>query len=143
MPGYIETYRGMVTSWHCDHQGHMNTVQFHAMFDQAGWQLLTQAGYGAERLRVDKRGFVDVRMVLEYGGEMTVGDPVVIDSGVIKLGTTSLTYRSRMRRGNDGEIVSTATCTSVHFDLDNRVKTAISDDLRPAFEALMVEVDGD
>ena len=141
MPGYIETYRGMVTAWNCDHQGHMNTVQFYAKFDEAGWQLLTQIGYGAERLRADKRGFVDVKAVLEYGGEMIVGDPVVIESGVVTLGTTSLTYHSRMRRGNEGEIVSTATCTTVHFDLENRVKTAIPDDLRPAIEALMVKVD--
>jgi acyl-CoA thioester hydrolase len=138
MTGYIETYRGMVTAWHCDHQGHMNTVQFHAMFDQAGWQMLTQAGYGAARLRADNRGFVDVRMELEYLGEMLVGDPVVIDSGVVKLGSTSLTYRSRMYRGNGGDIVATATCTTVHFDLDKRAKTPIPDDLRPAFAALQV-----
>jgi acyl-CoA thioester hydrolase len=138
LSGYIETYRGMVTNWHCDHQGHMNTVQFHAMFDQAGWQLLTQAGYGAARLRQEKRGFVDVRMVLEYLGEMMVNDPVVIESGVLRLGTTSLTYRSRMRRGNDGDIVSTATCTTVHFDLDARKKAPFPADLREAFEALSV-----
>lgn len=139
MDGYIETYRGMVTAWHCDHQGHMNTVQFHGMFDQAGWQLLTQAGYGAERLRRENTGFVDVRMVLEYLGEMLVGDPVVIESGVLKLGTTSLTYYSRMRRGNQGQIVSTATCTAVHFDLQGRTKTPIPDDIRPALEALRVD----
>lgn len=138
MTGAIETYRGMVTAWHCDHQGHMNTVQFHAMFDQAGWQLLTQAGYGAARLRAERRGFVDVRMELDYLGEMLVGDPVVIDGGVVKLGTTSLVYRSRMRRGDGGEITATATCTTVHFDLDTRTKTPIPDDLRPAFHALLL-----
>ena len=143
MSNFIETYRGMVTTWNCDHQGHMNTVQFYAMFDQAGWQLLTQSGYGAERLRRDQRGFVDVRMELEYLGEMLVGDPVVIESGVVKLGNTSMTYYSRMRRGNQGEIVSTATCTTVHFDLAARAKTPIPDDIRPAFEALIVDIAAD
>jgi len=138
MTGPIETYRGMVTAWHCDHQGHMNTVQFHAMFDQAGWQLLTRAGYGAARLKAERRGFVDVRMELEYQGEMLVGDPVVIASGVVKLGSTSLVYRSTMRRGDAGEITATAVCTTVHFDLEARVKTPLPDDLRPAFEALVL-----
>ena len=139
MNGYIETYRGMVTAWNCDHQGHMNTVQYYAMFDQAGWHMLTRAGYDNERLRADKRGFVDVRAELAFIDEMIVNDPVLIESGVRKIGNSSLTYHSRMYRGDGGDPVATATTTTVHFDLEARAKTPIPDDMRPRFEALLVD----
>lgn len=142
MTGYIETYRGMVTTWHCDHQGHMNTVQFHAMFDQAGWHLIARAGLTRERMARERRGFADVSMELAYLGEMLAGDPVVIESGVARIGTTSVTYHSRMINVDSGDITATATCTTVHFDLESRRKEPIPADLRASFERLLVEVEG-
>ena len=139
MGGFIETYRGMVMAWHCDHQGHMNTVQFHGMFDQAGWHMIARSGLTRERLHRERRGFVDIRMELAYLGEMLAGTPVLIESGVTKVGTTSLTYHSRMSNVDTGEVTATATCTTVYFDLDKRQKEPLPADLRAAFETLKVD----
>ena len=138
MGGWIETYRGMVTAWHCDHQGHMNTVQYYAMFDQAGWHMIQRSGVRRERLEAERLGFVDVRMELDFIGEMMVNDPVLIECGVAKIGNTSLTYVSRMMNVATGEIVSRGRCTTVCFDLAERVKKAIPDDIRAGLEALLV-----
>jgi len=138
MAGWIETYRGMVTTWHCDHQGHMNTVQYYAMFDQAGWHMIQRSGMRRERLEAEHTGFVDVRMELDFIGEMMVNDPVLIESGIEKIGTTSLTFRSRMTNPSTGEVVARGRCTSVCFDLAARAKRPIPDDIRAGMEALLV-----
>lgn len=138
MAGWIETYRGMVTTWHCDHQGHMNTVQYYGMFDQAGWHMIQRSGLRRERLEAERTGFVDVRMELDFIGEMMVNDPVLIESGIEKVGNTSITFRSRMKNAVTGEIVARGRCTSVCFDLDKREKKRIPDDVRAGFEALRV-----
>jgi len=142
MAGWIETYRGMVTTWHCDHQGHMNTVQYYGMFDQAGWHMIQRSGVRRERLEAEGIGFVDVRMELDFIGEMMVNDPVLIESGVEKVGNTSLTLRSRMKNAATGEIVSRARCTTVCFDLGKREKKVLPDDIRAGLQALLVP-DGD
>ena len=142
MAGWIETYRGMVTAWHCDHQGHMNTVQYYGMFDQAGWHMIQRSGVRRERLEAEHMGFVDVRMELDFLGEMVVNDPVLIESGIEKVGNSSITFRSRMKNAATGEIVARGRCTTVCFDLQARRKQAIPDDIRAGFEALLV-ADGD
>ena len=44
MKGFIETYRGVVYPWHCDHQGHLNTMHYVGMFDMAFWHHLSALG---------------------------------------------------------------------------------------------------
>lgn len=141
MSGWIETYRGMVTAWHCDHQGHMNTVQYYGMFDQAGWHMIQRSGVRRERLEAEHTGFVDVRVELDFIGEMMVNDPVLIESAVVKIGNTSFSYVSRMTNAATGEVVSKARTITVCFDLDKREKKVLPDDVRAGLEARLVTED--
>ena len=34
--GLVETYRGAVYPWHCDHVGHMNVMWYVGKFDEIG-----------------------------------------------------------------------------------------------------------
>ncbi len=36
MAGFIETYRGTIYPWHCDHLGHLTVMHYVGFFDQAG-----------------------------------------------------------------------------------------------------------
>ncbi len=141
MQGWIETHRSMVTAWDCDHQGHMNAVQYYVRFDQAGWHMIQRAGITRQRLDDGGLGFVDVRVEIDFVAEMMVNDPLVIESGVEKLGKTSLTYRSRMSNVTTGEVTARARATTLCFDLAGRVKTAIPDDMRELLERLRIEGD--
>ena len=52
--GWVETYRGAVYPWHCDHMGHMNVMWYVGKFDEATWmageaiQALGGMGYISE-----------------------------------------------------------------------------------------------
>ena len=42
--GLVETYRGTVYPWHCDHMGHMNVMWYVGKFDEATWNLFALLG---------------------------------------------------------------------------------------------------
>ena len=141
MGGWIETHRAMVTTWDCDHQGHMNAVQYYAKFDQAGWHMIQRSGITRERLEGEGLGFVDVRVEIDFIAEMLVNDPLVIESGIEKLGRSSVTFRSIMRNVTTGTLTARARCTTLCFDLGKRAKIAIPDDIRTLLERLTITDD--
>ena len=44
MSAPVETYRGAVYPWHCDHMGHMNVMWYVGKFDEATWHLFRMVG---------------------------------------------------------------------------------------------------
>ncbi len=138
MAGWIETHRNVVTAWDCDHQGHMNTVKYYEKFDVAGWHMIQRSGATRLRLAGENIGFVDVRMELDFLGEMMANDLILIESGVEKIGNTSFTFRSRMTNVATGELVARGRCTTVCFDLAKRQKQPIPGDIRAGLEGLLV-----
>ena len=141
MGGWIETHRNVVTAWDCDHQGHMNTVRYYEKFDVAGWHMIQRSGARRERLDAEGIGFVDVRMELDFIGEMMANDPFLIESGVERIGDTSFTFRSRMANVNTGGIVARGRCATVCFDLAKREKKPLPDDIRAGLRALLIADD--
>jgi acyl-CoA thioester hydrolase len=139
MSGYIETFRGVVYPWHCDHQGHMTTMHYVGMFDAAFWHLLSAQGFTRAYLAERKTGFADVRDTIEYRAELPVGSPLAIESGLIKVGTTSVVSFNRMRETETGEIAATSEKVTVYFDLEARRKTPLPADLRAVMEGRLVD----
>ena len=50
MTSMIETYRGAVYPWHCDHMGHMNVMWYVGKFDEATWNLAAMMGLVIEHM---------------------------------------------------------------------------------------------
>jgi acyl-CoA thioester hydrolase len=140
--GFVETYRGMVYPWQCDHQGHMTTMHYVGIFDQAGWHLLAAVGLGAETLARDGRGYVDVRHVIDYLAEQHVASLLAVESGLLRVGSSSLTCFHRMRNVVTGAVAATCEMTTVHFDLAARVKLPIPGDVRERLRPYLVDKDG-
>jgi len=138
---WIETYRGMVYPWQCDHQGHLTTMHYLGMFDQAGWHLLSRLGLGPEQLANQGRGFVDVKDTLEYLAEQRVGSLILVASALRKVGGTSLTLAHRMTNAATGQLAARCEMVAVHFDLEARTKLPLPDDLRPRLLAHVVPAD--
>ena len=142
MNGYIETFRAVVYPWHCDHQGHMTTMHYVGMFDAAFWHLLSALGFTRAFLETRKAGFADVRDSVEYRAEQPAGSLIFIDSGLIKVGRTSIVGFHRMKNAETGEIAATSEKISVYFDLAARRKAPLPEELRPALDAALVEREG-
>jgi acyl-CoA thioester hydrolase len=139
MTGYIETFRGVVYPWHCDHQGHMTTMHYVGMFDAAFWHLLSAHGFTRAFLAEHNTGFADVSDTIRYLAELPVGSPVVIESGLLKVGNTSAVSFNRMLETETGRLAATSEKATVYFDLEARRKTPLPGHLKAAMEAHLVE----
>ncbi len=142
MSGFTECFRAVVYPWHCDHQNHLTTMHYVGFFDQACWHLISAIGLTQDRMHREGRGFVDVKQTLEYMAEQPVGSPVVIESGILRIGNSSFTHFHRMKNSETGVLAATSENVSVFFDLRARAKMDIGDDLRQRMTEHMVERDG-
>lgn len=137
--GYIETFRSMVYPWHCDHQGHMNTMHYVGMFDTAFWHHLSALGFTRAYMEERRTGFFDVKDTIEYRAELAPGSLVAIDSALLRIGATSVVARHRMWNTETRTMAATSEKVTVYSSLDTRRKTPLPEDLRAAMEANLVE----
>jgi acyl-CoA thioester hydrolase len=133
----IETHRGVIYPWQCDHQGHLNTAQYVGIFDSAFWHHVSAMGFTRAYLGGFNRGFVDVKDVLEYQAEVVAGSLIVVESVLLRIGGKSITARHRMRDAETGERVATSEKTAVYFDLGARRAVSLPDDKRQAMEEFL------
>jgi acyl-CoA thioester hydrolase len=112
MADYVETFRGVVYPWHCDHLGHMNVQHYVGMFDQALGHLLLHLGLRLNRDGHPKRAFVDVKHIVEYKRELRVGSMVWIESAPLEVGNKSLRCMNRMLNAETEEVSATRSSSA-------------------------------
>ncbi|HXP73060.1 MAG TPA: thioesterase family protein [Stellaceae bacterium] len=94
-------------------------------------QLLTAMGLSPDYLREFRRGFSTFEIKLRLDGPGSVaGDALVVTSGLMQLGMSSMRMIHRVSDARSGRRVATLRQAGVHFDLEARRSTAIPDDLR-------------
>ena len=120
MADLINTYRGTVMQWHCDHMGHMNVMWYVGKFDEATWNLFAQCGITAKYLRESGKATAAVDQRLQYRRELLAGDTVVINSGVLEVRDKVIRFFHEMRHASTGEIAATCRLTGVHMDATTR-----------------------
>src|SRR4051794_13619979 len=85
MNDLVETYRGAVYPWHCDHMGHMNVMWYVGKFDEATWNLFASFGVTASFLRKNHRGMAAVQQNITYRRELLAGDIVSVHSALLEI----------------------------------------------------------
>lgn len=125
----FETYRGVAYPWHCDAMGHMNTQFYSALFDGATLHALSRVAT-ADELAAAKLGWADVRQLIEYREEVASGTLLLVRTGFIKIGRTSITYRHSLVGVETGAVHSTSEQTTVLFDLSARKSAELTPAMR-------------
>lgn len=134
MSGLV-TFVGVAHPWMCDVMGHMNVRHYAGMFDDASFQLL---GHIAGKIPDDGFGWADVRSTTEYKQEVPAGDLLTINSHVLKVGRSSITFRQMMLGSLDGEPRAINETTTVYFDKVARCSAEIATDMRVRAEKLLI-----
>ena len=138
MSGFIETYRGAVAAWECDHLGHMNVQFYVARASEATWHFLHAIGMGPSVVREKRIGLAAVQQDIRYRREMLAGDLAIVQSGVLAIGSKSLTVLHRLINAGSGEIAMTMTNIGVCMDLDNRKAMPLPEEVRARAALLKV-----
>ena len=121
--GMVETYRGAVYPWHCDHMGHMNVMWYVSKFDEATWNLFSELGVTSDFLREKKRAMAAVQQNITYKRELLSGDVVAVRSGMLEMRDKVAKFVHEMRHARTGEISAVCVLTAVHMDSQARKST--------------------
>jgi acyl-CoA thioester hydrolase len=129
MSKMIETYRGAVYPWHCDHMGHMNVMWYVGKFDEATWNLFAQLGVTADYLRDNERAMAAVQQNITYRRELLAGDVIAVRSGMLEMRDKVAKFVHEMRQAHTGEVAAICVLTGVHMDGKARKSTAFPADV--------------
>ena len=135
----IETYRGTVYPWHCDHMDHMNVMWYVGKFDEATWNLMSRIGMNAAFLRKHHRGMAAVDQRISYQRELHAGNTVAIRSGIVSVGERKIIFFHEMRDADHDEISAITLLTGVHMDTQLRKAVPLPDTVREAAREFVVD----
>ena len=120
MADLVETYRGAVYPWHCDHMGHMNVMWYVGKFDEATWNLFAAMGVTASFLKDNKRGMAAVQQNITYRRELVAGDTIAVRSAFLEVREKVAKFVHEMRNAQTGEIAAICVLTGVSMDAQTR-----------------------
>ena len=129
MAELVETYRGMVYPWHCDHMGHMNVMWYVGKFDEATWNLFSAMGVTATFLREQGRGMAAVQQNITYRRELLAGETVAVRSAFLEVREKVARFVHEMRSGETGELAALCMLTGVHVDATTRKSCTFPEDI--------------
>jgi acyl-CoA thioester hydrolase len=116
MADLIETYRGTVYPWHCDHMDHMNVMWYVGKFDEATWNFFALLGVTPSFLRDHARGMAAVDQRIAYQRELHAGDIVTVRTGVLEARDKVIRFVHEMRNAETREVAAITMLTGVHID---------------------------
>lgn len=123
----LVTYKDVVLPAQCDQMGHLSTFAYSRMFYVAAYHFFHEIGarFGAG----DDHGWADVRQEFDYLREVRSGGLIVIHSGVVSVGRSSIRSRHLMTDA-DGLVRHAAMeVVTVRFDLAARASAPLPEDV--------------
>jgi acyl-CoA thioester hydrolase len=138
----METYRGVVYPWHCDHMGHMNVMWYTGKFDEATWALFSALGITPSYMRERNLGMVAVEQTVSYRRELLAGDVVFVRSRMLEVREKVLKFSHEMVNAETGEIAAASILTGVHFDRSARRACPMPEEVAERARALVAAAPG-
>jgi acyl-CoA thioesterase FadM len=132
MSGFVTTFSGYVMPAQCDHLGHMNVQHYFATVGEGVFVLQTAFGLGPSQIAARRLSLAVVHTDATFKSELVAGDVIRLDSGVIEVGTKSVTFCHHLIRIEDEKVAFEALFKTVLLDLDSRTAVALPDDIRAA-----------
>jgi acyl-CoA thioester hydrolase len=126
--GLVETYRGTVYPWHCDHMNHMNVMWYVGKFDEATWNLFAMLGMSAAWLREHGRGMAAIDQRIAYQRELHAGDTVFVRSGLLEVGAKVVRFFHEMVHAESGHVCAVTQLVGAHLDTTARRAVAWPDE---------------
>jgi acyl-CoA thioester hydrolase len=136
MTSPVETYRGAVYPWHCDHMGHMNVMWYVGKFDEATWHLFRMVGLSSAWLNANGRGMAAVEQRIAYQRELHAGATVVVRSTVLEVREKVLRFVHQMIDADTEQVSATTLLVAAHTDSTLRKATALPPEVADKARAL-------
>ena len=136
--GFIPTARDRVKPMDVDPDGNLALAPFVHRFTAGCMQALAAIGATASYLETERKGFSTFELGLQVSGWPRLGSPVMVETGIVHLGNSSLRFLHRMSDPSDGHEFARMGQFGVQLDLDTRRPAALPEALRSAAARLLV-----
>ena len=138
--GFIPTARDRVKPMDLDLDGDFVLAAFVHRFTAGCVQALAAIGATSSYLEAERRGFSTFELALQVTGWPRLGGPVLVETGIVHLGNSSIRFVHRMCDPADGSEFARLSQFGVQLDLDTRRPAALPEALRSAAARLVVPV---
>ena len=138
--GFIPTARDRARAADFDADGNFTLAAFVHRFTTGCMQALAAIGATAVYLEADRKGFSTFELALRVTGWPQLGSPVLVETGIMHLGNSSIRFLHRMSDPVDGREFARMGQFGVQLDLDTRRPAALPEALRTAAARLLAPV---
>ncbi|MBV8652361.1 MAG: hypothetical protein JO255_12910 [Alphaproteobacteria bacterium] len=130
--GFVPSGRSIVKGWEVGGSGRLGWQHLIHRFSGAGLHACNAFGMTAQYLRDNRRGYSTFELDLELKSLPRAGDHLVLKSGILQIGKSSIRLHHRMTDARTGALVASLGQFGVHFDMDQRRPAPLPDGLREA-----------
>jgi acyl-CoA thioesterase FadM len=138
---FIPTVRDRIKPMDLDSGGRLALSAFVHRFTAASIQALAAIGATSAYLKTERRGYSTFELALRVTDSPRSGDPVLIETGILHLGNSSIRFVHRMCNPATGAEYARLGQFGVQLDLDTRRPARLPEHLRAAAARLLVPVD--
>jgi acyl-CoA thioester hydrolase len=138
--GFIATVRDRVKPLDLDPEGNFTLAAFVHRFTAACMQGLAAIGATAGYLHTERRGYSTFELALRITRSPQLGSAVLVETGIVHLGNSSIRFLHRMTDPTDGGELALLSQFGVQLDLDTRRPAPLPEPLRSAATRLVVPV---
>jgi len=140
LEGFIPMARDRVKPMDLGPDGNFTLAAFVHRFTAASVQALAAIGATASYLESARKGYSTFELALQASGWPRLGSPVLVETGIVHLGNSSIRFMHRMSDPVDGRELARLSQFGVQLDLDTRRPAALPEALRAAAAPLLVPV---
>lgn len=116
----IQTFRGTIYSWECDHMYHLNVKFYVEKFDQATWNFFSCLGLTSGYLRENNRGMVALEQHIWYKKELYAGDNIFIKTNLVDLEEKIIRFKHILYNAENGKISAETELTGLYINTEKR-----------------------
>ena len=138
--GFIPTARDLVKPIDLGLDGNFALAAFVHRFTAACMQGLAAIGATAAYFEAERKGFSTFELALRVSGCPRLGTPVLVETGIVHLGNSSVRFLHSMSDPVDGHELARLSQFGVQLDLDTRRPAALPEALKTAAQRLLVPV---
>ena len=138
--GFIPTARDRVRPTDLDADGNFTLAAFVHRFTTGCMQALAAIGAAAAYLEAERKGFSTFELTLQVLGWPQLGSPVLVETGILHLGNSSIRFLHRMYDHADGREFARMGQFGVQLDLETRRPAALPEPLKTAAARVLVPV---
>ncbi|MGA7263220.1 MAG: thioesterase family protein [Stellaceae bacterium] len=137
---FIPTVRDRIKPMDLDSSGRLALSAFVHRFTAASIQALAAIGATSSYMKTERRGYSTFELALRVTGSPQSGDPVLVETGIVDLGNSSIRFFHRMCDPATGAEYARLGQFGVQLDLDTRRPAALPERLRAAATRLLVPI---